>query len=119
MVAAPLKDGAFHAFFIMDLDHFKEMNDTYGHQAGDDVLRRFAEDIRSIFRQSDHIGRFGGDEFTVLMPNVTTRTAVEHHARRLMSAAQELEVRDDHSLLSVSIGALRCEARGEERLENL
>ena len=104
MVAAPLKDGAFHAFFIMDLDHFKEMNDTYGHQAGDDVLRRFADDIRSIFRQSDHIGRFGGDEFTALMPNVTTLAAVEHHARRLMSAAQELEVRDDRSLLSVSIG---------------
>ena len=104
MLAGSLKDGAFHAFFIMDLDHFKEMNDTYGHQAGDDVLRRFAEDVRSIFRQSDHIGRFGGDEFTVLMPNVTTLVAVEHHARQLMTAAQELEVRDDRSLLSVSIG---------------
>ena len=104
MLDGPLKDGAFHAFFIMDLDHFKEMNDTYGHQAGDAVLRRFAQDVRSIFRQSDHIGRFGGDEFTVLMPNVTTPVAVERHARQLMTAAQELEVRDDRSLLSVSIG---------------
>ena len=104
MLAGTLKEGAFHAFFIMDLDHFKEMNDTYGHQAGDDVLRRFAQEVRSIFRQSDHIGRFGGDEFTVLMPNVTTLVAVERHARQLMTAAQELEVRDDRSLLSVSIG---------------
>lgn len=104
MLADSLKEGAFHAFFVMDLDHFKEMNDTYGHQAGDGVLRRFAQEIRAIFRQSDHIGRFGGDEFTVLMPNVTTTVAVERHARQLMTAAQELEVRDDHSLLSVSIG---------------
>lgn len=104
MLAGSLKEGAFHAFFVMDLDHFKEMNDTYGHQAGDEVLRRFAQEIRAIFRQSDHIGRFGGDEFTVLMPNVTALVAVERHARQLMTAAQELEVRDDHSLLSVSIG---------------
>ena len=104
MLGGTLKEGAVHAFFVMDLDHFKEMNDTYGHQAGDDVLRRFAQEVRSIFRQSDHIGRFGGDEFTVLMPNVTTLVAVERHARQLMTAAQELEVRDDHSLLSVSIG---------------
>ena len=104
MLGGTLKEGAVHAFFVMDLDHFKEMNDTYGHQAGDDVLRRFAQEVRSIFRQSDHIGRFGGDEFTVLMPNVTTLVAVESHARQLMTAAQELEVRDDRSLLSVSIG---------------
>lgn len=112
MLADSLKEGAFHAFFILDLDHFKEMNDTYGHQAGDDVLRRFAQDIRTIFRQSDYIGRFGGDEFTVLMPNVTTTVAVERHARQLMTAAQELEVRDDRSLLSVSIGIALAPVHG-------
>ncbi len=108
-----LKDATYHALFIMDLDHFKEMNDTYGHQAGDDVLRRFAQDIRAIFRQSDYIGRFGGDEFTVFMPNVTNSTAIERHARQLMTAAQELEVRDDRSLLSVSIGIALAPLHGK------
>lgn len=100
----PLKEEAFHAFFIMDLDHFKEVNDTLGHQYGDEVLRRFAREARGIFRDSDYVGRFGGDEFTVLMPNVTSLLAVHRHARQLLTAARELEIRDDRSLLSVSIG---------------
>ena len=100
----PLKEGAFHAFFIMDLDHFKEVNDTLGHQYGDDVLRRFAQEARGIFRDSDYVGRFGGDEFTVLMTNVTSFRVVQRRARQLLTAARELEIRDDRSFLSVSIG---------------
>ena len=57
---AKLKD--FHGTKQQEKKIVEEMNDTYGHQAGDDVLRRFAQEVRSIFRQSDHVGRFGGDD---------------------------------------------------------
>ncbi|MCU0294161.1 MAG: TonB family protein [Thermoanaerobaculaceae bacterium] len=56
------------ALLILDLDHFKEVNDSYGHLAGDVVLRRVAEILRQTFRGNDILIRFGGDEFVVLLP---------------------------------------------------
>ena len=67
-------------------------------------MRRFAQEARGIFRDSDYVGRFGGDEFTVLMTNVTSFRVVQRRARQLLTAARELEIRDDRSFLSVSIG---------------
>ncbi|SFI25536.1 diguanylate cyclase (GGDEF) domain-containing protein [Selenomonas ruminantium] len=55
------------AFFIIDLDHFKEANDTYGHQRGDDILVEFSSMLYDILPPRTHIGRFGGDEFTLLI----------------------------------------------------
>ena len=55
------------AFFIIDLDHFKEANDTYGHQHGDDILIEFAAMLRGLLPPRTHIGRFGGDEFTLFL----------------------------------------------------
>ena len=62
-----------HALFIIDLDNFKIINDTFGHPAGDTVLINTAEQIRALFRSDDIIGRIGGDEFIVLMKNVTIK----------------------------------------------
>ena len=52
---------------MLDLDHFKEVNDTYGHGAGDDVLQQFAKELRTAFRAGDDVGRWGGDEFLVVL----------------------------------------------------
>lgn len=52
---------------ILDLDHFKEVNDTYGHPAGDSLLKRFADELRANMRSSDRVGRWGGDEFLVVL----------------------------------------------------
>ncbi|UNM22614.1 GGDEF domain-containing protein [Pseudomonas sp. ArH3a] len=60
---------------MMDMDHFKDINDTYGHQAGDQVLRQVGGVISASFRQADVYGRLGGEEFAVLLPNTSLETA--------------------------------------------
>ena len=65
-----------HALLLMDLDRFKHINDTYGHLVGDQVLLSVAKDLKSLFRSTDIVGRFGGDEFLVFMQNVKSKEAI-------------------------------------------
>jgi diguanylate cyclase (GGDEF)-like protein len=65
------------AVALLDLDHFKAFNDTYGHQAGDQLLRSATEAWRSLLRSSDLLARYGGEEFAVLLPSSTLGEAVE------------------------------------------
>lgn len=76
------------ACMMIDLDNFKQVNDVLGHQAGDLVLRRMAEVIRKEIRQSDIAGRFGGDEFVVLLPQCSTPEAL-HLAKRIREQARQ------------------------------
>lgn len=64
--------GKRHALILMDIDHFKKFNDTYGHSKGDEVLQFVARKLRNSFRETDVIGRFGGDEFILLVKDVTS-----------------------------------------------
>jgi diguanylate cyclase (GGDEF)-like protein len=66
---------------MVDLDNFKDVNDTYGHQAGDQVLRFMASELRDRIRGPDLIGRYGGDEFLMILPNTTASAAAEQAAR--------------------------------------
>lgn len=68
-----MRPGSQHAFLILDLDKFKDINDTYGHSVGDIILQRVGEFLRSQFRDDDIIGRIGGDEFIILMKNIGSR----------------------------------------------
>ncbi|MFN8572263.1 MAG: tetratricopeptide repeat protein [Gemmatimonadaceae bacterium] len=70
------------SLLVLDVDHFKLVNDTFGHLQGDDVLRAVADSIRSVVRTGDIVGRYAGDEFVVLLPSTTTDEAMEL-ARRL------------------------------------
>jgi diguanylate cyclase (GGDEF)-like protein len=69
------------AISMIDLDHFKKINDTYGHSSGDDVLRFVASELRDHTRQPDEIGRYGGEEFLVLLPNSGLKAACEQASR--------------------------------------
>jgi diguanylate cyclase (GGDEF)-like protein len=68
-------DGAPCSLIMFDLDHFKNVNDVYGHRVGDQVLRAFADTARGLLRANDLFGRYGGEEFTAVLPNATIETA--------------------------------------------
>jgi diguanylate cyclase (GGDEF)-like protein/PAS domain S-box-containing protein len=75
---------SFAAHYI-DIDHFKEINDTYGHHVGDEVLIAVAAWLRTMLRDSDTIGRIGGDEFVVLQPEIESQRQAEELAAKLCS----------------------------------
>lgn len=81
------------ALIMFDIDHFKHFNDTWGHDAGDEVLVEVARALSTQLRDTDHIGRWGGEEFIVLAANTGYEGAV-HLAERLRSAIEKLEIRD-------------------------
>jgi len=64
------------SFALMDLDHFKRINDEYGHAAGDEVLRVYSKNVLSVFRHHDMVARYGGEEFAVLLPNTDADGAI-------------------------------------------
>jgi diguanylate cyclase (GGDEF)-like protein len=86
---------------LLDLDHFKRVNDTLGHLAGDTVLRETAGRFRSNMRTYDRIGRYGGEEFLVVLPNCDLEQAT-HQAERLRSRLDQQPVFVDGTQLCVT-----------------
>ncbi len=76
-VAAAKRTGWPVSVIMADLDHFKNLNDTYGHQAGDFVLKRTSERMASLVRESDTVARYGGEEFAVILPRASLAEAME------------------------------------------
>ncbi|MDO5522173.1 MAG: sensor domain-containing diguanylate cyclase [bacterium] len=94
-----------HAFFVIDIDNFKHVNDTYGHLKGDHVLATLASRVNSLFREEDVVGRIGGDEFVVLMRDVTSIEQVINKATSMTEAFNRQFRKEDDSLeVSGSIG---------------
>lgn len=94
---------------MMDMDHFKAINDTYGHQAGDQVLRQIGGVISTSFRQADVYGRLGGEEFAVLLPNTSLETA-RAIAEQLVKAVAGLASEPVHGL-TASLGLASTQAQ--------
>ncbi len=90
------------ALLLADVDHFKRVNDTYGHLAGDDVLRGLAGELRQQVRGSDVVGRFGGEEFVVLLPHTDADEACKI-AERLRQRASVMDVYADNAAMNVTI----------------
>ena len=99
---------------VLDIDHFKRFNDTYGHLTGDRVLREVARVLRRNAREGDTVGRYGGEEFVLLLPETTLenaqlfaeriRKAIERYGKRLQNLFPDLR-------LTISLGV--AEARVE------
>ena len=105
---------AMHALFALDLDCFKVLNDTMGHQAGDAFLAAFAKALKGCFRDSDVVGRVGGDEFFVLMKNVPDDRIVAEKAETVMRISRLLCETYLVEGLSVSIGISRFPGDGAD-----
>lgn len=93
---------------IIDIDHFKSINDTYGHVVGDAVLRHLSTELKNNLRENDMAGRYGGDEFCVILPDTSLQQAV----RTMEKLRQRVSAYRDNSLpelrVSLSIGLAIC-----------
>ena len=96
--------GAIHAMMMIDTDNFKNVNDNLGHDYGDKVIKFVASTIKDIFRETDYVGRMGGDEFMVFMKN-TTKKITEERAERLNDRIRKVFVEKGKTVgISCSIG---------------
>ena len=104
---------------VLDIDHFKKVNDNYGHATGDEVLRNVAARLREQIRHPDTIGRYGGEEFLIVLPNSEIKAATEQ-ASRLCERIRSVRVESNGRVLSVtvSIGIAQFKI-GQENWEQL
>jgi diguanylate cyclase (GGDEF)-like protein len=112
--------GAPLSISMVDLDHFKKVNDTHGHSSGDEVLRFVASELRDHIRQPDEIGRYGGEEFLVLLPNSGLKAACEQ-ATRLCQQVRSTPIISGGRVIhmTISIGIAQYHIHKENWLELL
>lgn len=104
LASSRCKEGT-HLFVLMDLDNFKQINDTFGHQYGDQVLKEVADTLRRKFRRDDILGRLGGDEFAALLLNATSFEVMNPVFRELCAALKKTYTKDGKSVtISASFG---------------
>ncbi|HHT81112.1 MAG TPA: GGDEF domain-containing protein [Spirochaetales bacterium] len=92
------------AFFMLDIDQFKWINDTYGHDRGDDVLREVTKALRGVFRPTDIIARPGGDEFAIFISGIPSFEVAITKAQNICHALRTIKLSEDGLHLSCSVG---------------
>ncbi len=119
-----------HTLLVVDLDNFKKLNDTFGHQYGDKVIKEMALSLSSLFRKSDIVGRIGGDEFFVFMRDIPSekfiidkcnevqstlaKTFYNNEEYEISDNAQENQINEECGEVSASIGVAIYPIHGED-----
>ncbi len=119
-VARAQRQGQYLSVVMLDIDHFKQVNDSYGHQAGDMVLRGVAQTLQSRLRAQDQIGRFGGEEFLVILPD-TNLEGAQTLAEALRTAVEATPTQwGAHSIaVTISIGVRGGAVTGGDTADSL
>lgn len=114
------RGGRCISLIMMDIDHFKAFNDTYGHQAGDEVIRKVAQRIKSqVRRPSDLAARYGGEEFAVLLVDTDTRGA-RQIAEGIRKAVEGMApITDGGASVTISLGTYTRQVRAGDTLQEL
>ncbi|MCB2290383.1 diguanylate cyclase [Clostridium sp. CS001] len=105
------KAGSKFSLIMYDLDHFKMVNDKFGHRTGDYALKRVCDVVMSNIRETDIVGRYGGEEFIVILPNTDINDA-EHVAEKLRSKIEQEKILDNRPI-TVSLGVAEFPLHGE------
>lgn len=105
------------AILMIDLDHFKYINDTYGHDCGDDILRQVAQSISGCLREEDKVFRFGGDEFVVILWNISIEKALALGERIRHATSTIKSLNEDEYAITLSVGVALSESN-ENSLED-
>jgi diguanylate cyclase (GGDEF)-like protein len=99
------RDRAGLALLVLDLDRFKDVNDTLGHHTGDELLQQVASRLRTVVRASDTVARLGGDEFAIVLPTAADATVATELARKIVETVEQpYGVADHHVSVGASIG---------------
>ncbi len=103
------------ALMMMDLNRFKNINDTLGHHIGDRLLKTVGERLQTILRESDTVARLGGDEFAALLPTIDHDEGVSIVAEKIVNALNKPITVEGHNLsIGISIGLVRCPRDGDK-----
>ncbi|MHB0977650.1 MAG: bifunctional diguanylate cyclase/phosphodiesterase [Candidatus Aquicultorales bacterium] len=114
-VAQAHRSGDKLAIMVLDLDRFKNINDTLGHLAGDELLRLVASRLRNVVREGDTVARLGGDEFTLLLPDIQRAGDAVKIAKKVLDALDPSFAYGEHELhISTSIGIALFPNDGED-----
>jgi len=92
-----------HGFFLVDIDNFKEVNDTWGHLYGDNLLSKVADTLLASMTAKDVVGRIGGDEFLIFVPNVKSEIEAKRIAEKIVIRGRNVFI-DKHRRITVSVG---------------
>lgn len=114
------REGGHLGLIMADLDHFKQVNDNYGHVAGDGVLRKVARRMRSLVRDYDQVGRYGGEEFILVLPGCDGEgTAAFAERLRLCVGGSPLDIPEGMIPVTISLGVATAGYREGHNVESL
>jgi len=113
-----MKLGISFAVYLIDIDRFVEINETYGHAVGDAVLRKVAERVMKNVRKHDFVARLGGDEFAIIQAGVKTQAEAERLTKRLLRAISEpFDILGHKISIAASSGVVLAPQHGASSLE--
>jgi diguanylate cyclase (GGDEF)-like protein len=114
-LAQARRDGSLTAVLQLDLDHFKDINDTFGHAAGDHLLREVAARLQSLLRDTDTVARIGGDEFAIILTSQRTPHQVGRLAEKIVQAARDpVSWQQSELQVGASVGITLCPSDDED-----